>query len=59
MDKEEGSKLHHYKDYQCKRECEVELVLEEGSYIIVPRTTGCLLRRPDDAEAENIRLIDS
>jgi hypothetical protein len=58
MDKEEGSKVHHYKDYVCKRESEVELVLEEGSYIIVPRTTGCLLRRPENADVENIRLLD-
>ena len=58
MDKEQGSILHSFKDYACKREAEIELILEEGSYIFVPRTTGCLLRRPDTAQAENIRLID-
>ena len=35
------------------------MVLDAGSYIVVPRTTGCNLRRPDDAEAEALRLMDS
>lgn len=52
MDKEEGSKIHHFKDYIQKRETEAELVLDEGSYIIVPRTTGTGLRRPDNADDE-------
>lgn len=40
------------------RDCEVECVLEPGSYIVVPRTTGCAIRRPLDAEPENIRLVN-
>lgn len=27
--------------------------------MIVPRTTGCLLRRPDGADVESIRLVDN
>lgn len=37
---------------------EVELILEPGSYIVVPRTTGCGLRRPEGAETESIKPID-
>jgi hypothetical protein len=40
------------------RDCEIECVLEPGSYIVVPRTTGCAVRRPSEAEQENIQLID-
>ena len=40
------------------RDIEIECVLEPGSYIVVPRTTGCAIRRPNDAQPENIRLLD-
>ena len=33
--------------------------LEPGSYIILPRTTGCTLRRSADAVKENIQLMDA
>jgi hypothetical protein len=32
------------------RDCEIEIILEPGSYIVVPRTTGCAIKRPLDAE---------
>jgi len=35
------------------------MILEKGQYIVVPRTTGCNLKRPDNAEQEQISLIDS
>jgi hypothetical protein len=54
----EGTKLVHYKDYVMARDCEIECVLEPGSYIVVPRTTGCAIRRPLEAQAEGIRLLD-
>jgi hypothetical protein len=50
----EGTKLTHYKDYVMARDCEIECILEPGSYIVVPRTTGCAIRRPLEAESENI-----
>jgi hypothetical protein len=31
------------------RDCEIECILEPGSYIVVPRTTGCAIRRPNEA----------
>ena len=34
------------------RDCEVEIILEPGSYIVVPRTTGCAMKRPADAEEQ-------
>ena len=40
------------------RDCEIECILEPGSYIVVPRTTGCSIKRPNDAESENIRLFE-
>lgn len=40
------------------RDCEIECILEPGSYIVVPRTTGCSIKRPNDAEPENIRLFE-
>jgi hypothetical protein len=39
------------KDYSIDRYVELELILEPGSYIIVPRTTGCTLRRPDGIDS--------
>lgn len=41
------------------RDCEIECVLEPGSYIVVPRTTGCSIKRPLDAEEENIKLFET
>ena len=58
MDREEGSQLLTYKDFMIQRDLEIEMILEPGQYIIVPRTTGCTLKRPDNAEIESIRLMD-
>ena len=38
---EEGTTLIQLKDNLMSRDCEIEIVLEPGSYIVVPRTTGC------------------
>lgn len=35
------------------RETELECILEPGSYIVVPRTTGCNVKRPLDSESED------
>lgn len=47
------------KDFVVDRQCELEVNLEPGSYIILPRTSGCLLKRPDNAPAQNVNLINS
>lgn len=43
---EVGSTLIAVKDYVMARDCEIEIVLEPGSYIVVPRSTGCAIKRP-------------
>lgn len=59
MEQEAGSSLILHKDYLIQRDTEVELILEPGQYLVVPRTTGCGLKKPDTAEAESIRLMDN
>lgn len=45
------------KDLAMDRQCELEVTLEAGAYIILPRTTGCLLRRPPELPAETVTLL--
>lgn len=59
MDQLEGSTLLYRRDYLQERSIEMELILEPGNYMIVPRSTGCNLKRPDNTEDEQIRLMDS
>jgi len=33
------------------------VTLPEGSYILLPRTTGCTLRRPDNIKFQNLKLL--
>jgi calpain-15 len=51
--------LERMKELAFERQIELEVELEPGSYIILPRTTGCSLRRPADAREENIKLLRS
>ena len=39
------------------RDCDVEVFLEPGSYIVVPRTTGCGIKRPNEAESVSMSLL--
>ena len=41
------------KDFSLDRQIELELTLDPGSYIVLPRTTGCTLRRPDGYKSED------
>ena len=43
---EDGVELLDLKDFVQDRQVELEVNLDPGSYIILPRTTGCNLRRP-------------
>lgn len=54
----DGSVLQEFKDNVQARDCEIECVLEPGSYIVVPRTTGCAIGRPLNTESEIIKLLD-
>ena len=47
------------KDFVQDRQCEIEVNLEPGSYIILPRTTGCHLKRPDSSPTEKVDLLNS
>lgn len=46
------------RDLSFDRQVELEIDLEPGSYIFLPRTTGCTLRRPPDARSENIKMLE-
>lgn len=37
------------KDFAAERQLELDVELEPGSYIILPRTSGCTLKRPETA----------
>jgi calpain-15 len=52
-----GVIFHSIKELSFERQTSLEVDLDPGSYIILPRTTGCTLRRPPDAKPENIRSI--
>ena len=45
------------KDFTIDRQCELEIVLDPGSYIVLPKTSGCLLKRPEDAPMERVKLL--
>ena len=47
----------YYRPNCNKREVDLEVDLEPGSYIILPRTTGCKLRRPNGANNEFPSLL--
>jgi len=36
-----------------------DVELEPGEYLILPRTSGCSLKRPPTAKAEYIKLLDA
>ena len=44
-------------DFEISRQAELEIVLEPGSYIVLPKTSGCLLKRPHDAPMERVKLL--
>ena len=47
------------KENDIQRQVELEVDLDAGEYFIVPRTTGCYLSRPPEAEADNQKLIEN
>jgi len=55
----DGSSLVQHKDLVIARDCEIECILEAGSYIVVPRTTGCSIKRPNGVDPENVRLLEN
>jgi calpain-15 len=56
----DGVDLVDLKDFVIDRQIELEVNLEPGSYIILPRTTGCGLKRPENSpEGQNVNLLSS
>lgn len=51
--------LHSVREFRIERQVELELELEAGEYVIIPQTTGCQMRKMDDAGSGSIsRLIN-
>ena len=46
------------KEFSAERQVELDVELEPGEYVVLPRTSGCTLRRPVGAKSENIRMVD-
>lgn len=44
-------------EFKFDRQIELEVELEPGTYIILPRTTGCTLRKPTTGSIETVPLI--
>jgi hypothetical protein len=40
------------KDFSAERQVELDVELEVGEYIILPRTSGCSLKRPPAAKSQ-------
>lgn len=47
------------KDFNVNRQIELEVILEKGSYIVLPRTTGCTLKSENDSEQAKSYKKDS
>lgn len=57
---EDGVELLDLKDFVQDRQVELEANLDPGSYIILPRTTGCNLRRPiSEGTPNKVKLLVS
>jgi hypothetical protein len=59
IEDEDGLELSFLKEFQAERQVELDIELEEGEYIILPRTSGVTLRRPQNAQSEFIKLLDA
>lgn len=59
VDEGEGYELSYVKEFSNERQAELEIELDVGHYIILPRASGCTLRRPLNAPSEYIKLLDS
>lgn len=46
------------KEFSAERQVELDVELEAGEYLILPRTSGCTMKRPPAAKSEYIKLLD-
>lgn len=47
------------KEFSGERQVELDIELDVGEYLILPRSSGCSLKRPPAAKSEYIKLLDS
>lgn len=47
------------KEFSAERQVELDVELDAGDYLILPRTSGCTMKRPPSAKSEYIKLLDS
>lgn len=47
------------KEFSAERQVELDVELEPGEYLILPRTSGCTMKRPPAAKSEYIKLLDN
>ena len=57
--KNNSYELAFMKEFSQERQAELDVELEPGEYIILPRTSGCTLRRPQNAEKQHIKLLEN
>ena len=50
--------LVDFEDFKFERQVHLELELESGSYIVLPRTTGCTLKKAGDVTVSAVPLLD-
>ena len=50
--------LVDFTEFKFERQVDLEVELEPGNYIILPRTTGCALRKPEATNPEPVTLLD-
>lgn len=47
------------KEFTGERQVELDVELEAGEYLVLPRTSGCTMKRPPGAKSEYIKLLDA
>ena len=47
------------KDFSNERQVELDVELEVGEYLIIPRTSGCTLKRQQKTKSDFIRLLET
>jgi hypothetical protein len=47
------------KEFSAERQVELDVELEAGDYLILPRSSGCTMKRPPGAKSEYIKITDN
>ena len=58
INEDESWAIHKVKESELCRQAELELELDPGTYVIVPRTSGCAMNRPPARRDEKVDLVD-